>query len=58
MVNGAFAFLAGPGDLGFQRGDPLLKLLDRQRIEILAGERLQRIIGAARKIVCVHRRES
>lgn len=46
MVNGALDFLLDPGDLGFQRGDARLKLLDRKWIEILATERGDRIVDA------------
>ena len=38
-------------DLGFQRVDPLLELVDRDRIEVLAPERDQRVVGLARKEV-------
>jgi putative PIG3 family NAD(P)H quinone oxidoreductase len=42
-------------DLAFQRPDPFLELLDRQRIEILFDQHRQRIAGLARKeLVEVH----
>ena len=47
MVNGA-AFVAFDAlDFGFEIGHALVELGDRQRIEILPGERSQRIVGAA-----------
>ena len=45
-----------PGDLGLQRLNPEMQLLDRDRIEVLLGERDQWIVGLAReKFVEVHR---
>ncbi len=45
-----------PGDLGLQRLNPEVQLLDRDRIEVLLGERDQWIVGLAReKFVDVHR---
>ena len=42
-------------DLGLQGLDPLLKLLDRHRVEVLPGELDQRVAGLAREeILEVH----
>jgi hypothetical protein len=38
-----------PRDLGLQSLDSLYKLFDRQRIQVLAGQRHQRIVGLARE---------
>ena len=47
------------GDFGLQRLDPLLQLLDRHRVEVLPGERDQRIVRLAREEVLeVHAGES
>ena len=35
-----------PGDFLSQRGDPLVQLVDRQRVEVLLGELGQRIARA------------
>ena len=44
-------------DLGVERGDALVQLLDRNRIEVLPAKGDQRIVGLAReKFVEVHRR--
>jgi len=37
------------GDLGVESIDPRLQLLDREGIEVLSGERDERILGLARK---------
>jgi len=36
-------------DLDFERLDALVKLLDREGIEVLSGERDERVLGLARK---------
>ena len=51
MVNGAVLVAFDARDFGLEIGDALVELGDRQRIEILPGERGHRIIGAARKIL-------
>ena len=38
-----------PGDLGLQRFDPFLQLVDRQRVEVLFAKRHERIVGLARE---------
>ena len=40
-----------PRDLRLQRLDPLIKLLDRHRVEVLAAKRDERIVGLAREQV-------
>ena len=43
------------GDLGFERLDPLLELVDRQGIEVLLGKRDQRVVRLAwEEFVDVH----
>ena len=45
-----------PGDLRLQCLDPLVELVDRHRVEVLAGERDERVVGLAREqFVEVHR---
>ena len=51
MVNGAILVAFDALDFGLEISDALVELGDRQRIEILPGERGHRIIGAARKIL-------
>ena len=51
MVNGAFNLSSDARDLGFQPGDTGLELLDGERIEILARQRGDGIVGAAGEIV-------
>lgn len=51
MVNGAILVAFDALDFGLEISDALVELGDRQRIEILPGERSQRIVGAARKIL-------
>ncbi len=46
MVNGASDFFFDPDDLSFQRSGARLKFLDRERIEVLAAERCDRIVRA------------
>ena len=46
MVNDASDFFFYPDDLGFQRGDTRIELLDRKGIEVLAAERDEWIVGA------------
>lgn len=46
MVNGAFQMMAGALDFGMKRSNARAKLLDRQRVEIKPGKRLQRIARA------------
>ncbi len=44
-----------PGNFNFERLNPRIKLLDRHRIEVLLGERNERIVGLAReKVVQIH----
>jgi hypothetical protein len=50
MVNGAFNLSSDARYLGFQRGDARLELLDRERIEILACQRDDGIVGAAGQV--------
>jgi len=55
MVNGVVYSCAAARDLGFERGDALLKFVDRQMIDILPDELFHRIVGALReKIVGLH----
>lgn len=54
MVNGAFNPVTNAGNFRLQRGDPRLKLLDRQRVEVLAGKLCDQIASAAGKIVGFH----
>lgn len=57
MVNGAFKPRFASGDLGFERGDALLALLDRQRIEVLRRKLAEEIVLSTGKIlVDVHQR--
>jgi putative PIG3 family NAD(P)H quinone oxidoreductase len=51
MVNGALTMALYPRDFRFETGDALIELGHRQRIEILPGERGNRIIGLAREIL-------
>ena len=51
MVNGAFNLSSNAGDLGFEAGDAGVKLLDGERIEILARQRGERVVGAAGQVV-------
>jgi hypothetical protein len=51
MVNGAFSTRTGTRDLGFERGDPFVKLLDRQRIEILLRELAEQVVLSAWEIL-------
>ena len=51
MVNGAFNLSSDARDLGFQPGDAGMELLDRERIEILARQRGDGVVGAAGEIV-------
>jgi hypothetical protein len=51
MVNGAFNLSSDARYFGFQRGDARLKLLDGERIEILARQRGDGIVGAAGQVV-------
>jgi hypothetical protein len=56
MVNGAFNLSSNARYLGFQAGDAGLELFDRKRIEILARQRGDGIVGAAGQVVFrVHR---
>ena len=44
-----------PGDFNLQRLDPRLQLLDRHRVEVLLGERDERVVGLAReKLFQIH----
>ena len=51
MVNGAFNLSSDAGDLGFEAGDAGVKLRDGKRIEILARQRGDGIVGAAGQVV-------
>lgn len=51
MVNGAVLVALHPLDLRFQVGDAAVELGDRHRIQVLPGERGDRIIGLAREIL-------
>ncbi len=56
MVNGAVYLAAAADDFRLQRGDARLKLVHRQRIEILFDQSVEQIVFTARKIfVGVHR---
>lgn len=54
MVNSAFDPLADAGDFRFQCGDAPVQFVDRQRIEVLAGQLGDHVAGAAGKIVGFH----
>ena len=55
MLGRALAVGFNPGDLGFQRLDPLVELVLRERVEVLACELLQGIARFRRKqVVDVH----
>ena len=57
MVNRGVDFRADPDDFGFERFDSGMKLVDRQRVEVLAAEQDQRIGGLAwEELVQVHGR--
>ena len=49
MVNGAFNFSSCADDLGLERDDPRLQFLGRERIEVLATERDNGIVGTLRQ---------
>jgi len=51
MINGAIPVLPDTRDFRLEVGDAAIELGDRQRIEILPGERRDRIIGLAREIL-------
>lgn len=51
MGFGPFHMRFDAADLGLQRLDPGLKLLDRQGIEVLLCERDERVVGLAREEV-------
>lgn len=58
MVNRCVDLGADPNDLGLQRFDPRVELVDRQRIEILAPEQGKGIVGLAwKELVQVHGRK-
>ncbi len=54
MVNGAFNPLTNAGNFGLQRGDAGVELLDRQGVEVLAGQFGDQVARAAGKIVGFH----
>ena len=57
MVNRGVDFRAHPLNLGFEAGNALVKLVDRQRVEVLARQQGQRILGLVREeLVQVHGR--
>jgi hypothetical protein len=47
MINCGLQLLSDAGDLCFQSRDARGQFLDRKRIEILAAERDERVVGAA-----------
>jgi hypothetical protein len=51
MVNSPFSTRTGPHDLGFERGNALVKLLDRKRIEILLRQLAEQIVLSAWEIL-------
>ena len=51
MVNGAFNLSSDACYFGFQAGDAGVELLDGKRIEILARQRGDGIVGAAGQVV-------
>jgi hypothetical protein len=51
MINGAIPVLPDTRDFHLEIGDAAVELGDRQRIEILSGERRDRIIGLSREIL-------
>lgn len=56
MVNGAFNPRSGSSYLRLEQFDPLLQLLDRERVEVLHGQLAEQIVLATRKVfVGVHR---
>lgn len=54
MVNGAFNPLTNAVNLGLQRRDARVQFVDRQGVEVLAGQFGDKIAGAAGKIVGFH----
>ena len=55
MVDGPRDFLPAARDLPLQRGNARLELRDRQRVEILPHHLGERVGGAGRGIVHIHR---
>ena len=51
MVNGAFNLSSDPRDFRLKRGDARVELVDRERIEILARQGAEHVVGASRLIV-------
>lgn len=51
MVNGALHMGAHPSDFSLQRGDARVQLRDRERVQILSGQRVQRIARPTREIL-------
>jgi len=51
MVNGPFSTCTGSLYLGFERGDALVQLLDRQGIEILLRQLAEQVVLAAGEIL-------
>ena len=57
MLGGGVHMRLDARDFSLQRFDSRLQLLDRQRVEVLASERNERIVGLAREeIVGIHGR--
>ena len=55
MAGGVVQMLLDPGNFLPENLDPLVKLVDRQRAEILANEQGQRVAGLAREeIIFIH----
>lgn len=49
MVNGGLDLESNPADFGLERYDARSQILEREGIEILSGERNQRVVGALRE---------
>ncbi len=54
MVNGALFLLLTACDFALQHGDPRIQLGDRQRIEVLAYQSVEHVVGTRWGIVQVH----
>ena len=57
MVNGTCDSRPAARDFGFQRGDAIVKFLDRKGIEVLQRELSEQIVFATREFVGVHREQ-
>ena len=51
MVNSPFSMRTGPRNFGFERGNALVKLFDRKRIEILLRQLAKQVVLSAWEIL-------